>query len=134
MNFKEKLISSCIFLIFSGRIKDQMFVNCTHRSNQLIKFQNKTGTTLATTLLGRGDFSATETQKYINKLQQKLKFAPWSSKIARVGLCDVAPFGHPLAMLWLHNTTAVSSLFSNILGNFCKLYRRKVVLADAFIE
>lgn len=112
--------------VCSTQIKDQLFVNCTHRSHQLIKFPSESGKSLAVTLLGRGDFTTTDAQKYVTKLQQKLKFAAWSSKVVRVGLCDVSPCGHPLAMLYLQNTTAASSLFSNILENFDKLFKRKV--------
>lgn len=101
-------------------------MNCIHRSNQLIKYKSKIGTTLAVTLLGRGDFSVSEAQKYVTKLQQRLKFAPWSSKLVKIGLCDTPPYGHSLAMFSIQNTTAMSCLFNNILDNFNKLYKRKV--------
>lgn len=95
-----------------------------------MKLQSQTGTSLAVTLLGRGDFTTTETQKFIFKLQHKLKFARWSPKMVKVGLCDVPPPGHPLAMLYLQNSTAMSLLYSNILENFNKLHKRKVVSID----
>lgn len=118
------ILSIFIYHFFSDRIKNELFLNTLNRNNQLIKLQN--GTTLAATLLARGDFTVSETQKYVIKLQERLKFTPWSRKTIKIGLCDTPPKGHQLAMMILQNTTAMSCLFNDLLEKFNKLYKRKV--------
>lgn len=82
---------------------------------------------LAMALLGRGDFTVSDMHKYVNKLQKKCRLPSWSSKIARVGLCDVPPYGHSHAMLSVCNTTSMVSFFIDVIDSFNKLYKKKVI-------
>lgn len=81
---------------------------------------------MGTTLIGRGDFTLTDMRGYVERIRGKAKFAPWSSKVVKVGLCDVPPKNATSAMFSLHNTTSMVKLFDHIRGQFAKLYRKKV--------
>ena len=82
---------------------------------------------MGVTLLGRGKFSVNDMRNYVDKLKTRLRFAPWSSKAVKVGLCDVPPKGLDFSVFSLSNSTSVLNLFDEVLSQFMKLYKRKVV-------
>ena len=46
----------------------------------------------------------------------------------KVGLCSVPPAGHSTSLLCLLNSSSMISLFKNVVEQFTRLYRRKVML------
>lgn len=59
------------------------------------------------------------------RFQTKAKFTPWSREIMKIGLCSIPPAGHSASLLCLLNSSAMRSMFKNVINNFNKLYRRK---------
>lgn len=45
----------------------------------------------------------------------------------KIGLCSVPPAGHPASLLCMMNSTAMSGLFNDIIKQFDKLYKKKVL-------
>ncbi|XP_018580046.1 tubulin epsilon chain-like [Anoplophora glabripennis] len=111
----------------SKQLKDELFVASCSRLNQLVKVDplGPKSVLMATTLIGRGGFSLSDMNGYVEKIQNKGKFAPWAFKSIKLGLCDVPPKNATLAMFSLHNTTSVVNLFDHIHGQFTKLYKKK---------
>ncbi|XP_030756429.1 tubulin epsilon chain-like [Sitophilus oryzae] len=111
----------------SKQIKENNFLAACNRSNQMIKVEplGSKSILLASTIIGRGDYTLTDLQSYTEKLQAKGKFTPWSRKCVKAGLCSVAPKNQSSALFSLFNTTGMYSLFENIYGQYNKLYRKK---------
>jgi len=60
------------------------------------------------------------------RFQNKSKFTLWSRDCMKIGLCSVPPAGHSSSLLCLLNSSAMSSLFKDIIREFSKLYKKKV--------
>lgn len=45
----------------------------------------------------------------------------------KVGLCSIPPAGHPSSLLCLLNSSTMSLLFKDIIQEFSRLYRKKVL-------
>lgn len=45
----------------------------------------------------------------------------------KIGLCSVPPAGHSSSLLCLLNSSAMSSLFKDVIREFSKLYKKKVL-------
>ncbi|XP_034247512.1 tubulin epsilon chain-like [Thrips palmi] len=95
------------------------------RDHQLLKVDPLAGTLLGATLLSRGNVTLSDLRYNVSRLQNRGKFIPWNQDAIKVGLCNVAPAGHPAAHLSLINSTSMSGFFSHIGGQFDRLYRRK---------
>lgn len=76
--------------------------------------------------MGRGDYCISDMRNYVEHIQTKGHFTPWSLKSIKTGLCGVPPMGYNTSMMCLFNTTAMSTLFSHILTVYKKLYKKKV--------
>lgn len=81
---------------------------------------------LASTLIGRGGYTINDLRGYIEKIQRKAKFAVWSRKSVKMGLCHVAPPDQKAALFALFNTTAMAGLFQYLDKQFMTLFRRQV--------
>lgn len=64
----------------------------------------------------------------ICRFQSKAKFTSWSKNSIKIGLCSIPPSGHTASLLCLLNTSAISLMFTNLIEQFTKLYRRKVTM------
>lgn len=81
---------------------------------------------VGTSLVGRGDFSISDMRSYVDYIQKKGHFTPWSSTAMKIGLCNVPPINHDRSMMGLFNTSAISAVFDEMLQQFTKLYNKKV--------
>lgn len=95
------------------------------RDHQLLKIDPLAGTLLGATLLSRGNVTLSDLRYNVSRLQGRARFIPWNEGAIKVGLCGVAPTGHPAAHLSLLNSTSMGGFFSHICGQFDRLYRRK---------
>ncbi|KAK3915072.1 Tubulin epsilon chain [Frankliniella fusca] len=95
------------------------------RDHQLLKIDPLAGTLLGATLLSRGNVTLSDIRYNVSRLQNRGKFIPWNHDAIKVGLCSVAPTGHPSAHLSLLNSTSMGGFFSHIGGQFDRLFRRK---------
>lgn len=77
-------------------------------------------------MIARGDFAMSDMRQYVEKIQSKARFTPWSKKAMKIGLCDVPPIGHKAGMLSLFNTSAMANLFTDVCEKFKMLYNKKV--------
>lgn len=118
MNKKKTLI--CYFVFRPKQVEPWA------RDHQLLKVDPLAGTLLGATLLSRGNVTLSDLRYNVSRLQNRGKFIPWNQDAIKVGLCNVAPAGHPAAHLSLINSTSMSGFFSHIGGHFDRLYRRKV--------
>lgn len=80
---------------------------------------------LSTTLIGRGEYTLTDMRNYIEKIQTKGKFTPWSKKAVKIGLCDTASYNSSVSMLSIFNTTSINNLFKHIEQQFSLLYQKR---------
>lgn len=69
----------------------------------------------------------------LSRFRKKVTFTDWSNEAMKVGLCSVPPAGHPTSLLCLLNSSSMNSLFKNVVEQFTRLYRRKVMLIRAHI-
>ncbi|XP_063909637.1 tubulin epsilon chain-like isoform X1 [Zophobas morio] len=113
--------------VTSKHLKNELSLMASSRSCQLVKADplDSRSTSMGVTLLGRGKFSVNDMRNYVDKLKTRLRFAPWSSKAVKVGLCDVPPKGLDFSVFSLSNSTSVLNLFDEVLSQFMKLYKRK---------
>ncbi|XP_014600077.1 PREDICTED: tubulin epsilon chain-like [Polistes canadensis] len=111
----------------TSKAQDILFTNAWSRTNQLTKIHPlQTGSViLSAACIGRGQFSITGIKRNIERLQSKAKFTSWSKNSMKIGLCSVPPPGHATSLLCLFNTSAISLMFTNLIGQFTKLYKRK---------
>ncbi|XP_076171154.1 tubulin epsilon chain isoform X3 [Ptiloglossa arizonensis] len=143
-----------IYNMQGKKLQDELFTNAWSRNNQLIKVdpQQSGSIILSAAHIARGNCSMTDLQRnikrylcysnlllcrkfnhhrcannniYIIRFQGKVKFTEWSREAMKVGLCSVPPAGHSASLLCLLNSSAMSSLFKNIIKQFTTLYRRK---------
>lgn len=89
---------------------------------------------LGTTLIGRGDYTVFDMREYVEKLQEKSQFTPWSSNAMKIGVCSVPPNGHSSAFLTLFNTTAIADLFHDVSKQFRMLFDKKVRVVKASLN
>lgn len=82
---------------------------------------------LGAALIGRGDFTMSDMRDYVDQIQKLARFTQWSKNAIKIGLCGVPPVGHDSSMLSLFNSSAMSSLFTEVKQQFSKLYNRKVI-------
>uniref|UniRef100_A0AAR5QG15 Tubulin/FtsZ 2-layer sandwich domain-containing protein n=3 Tax=Dendroctonus ponderosae TaxID=77166 RepID=A0AAR5QG15_DENPD len=113
--------------ISSKRLKEELFFACCNRSNQLVQVDplGPKSVLLASTLIGRGEYSTADLQGYIGKLQAKGRFTSWSKKAVKMGLCNVPPNGQNVALFSLFNTTGMFGLFQHIAKQFSSLFRKQ---------
>ncbi|CAG9773025.1 unnamed protein product [Ceutorhynchus assimilis] len=125
--FNHLVKSSLIAKNKSKQLKEEMFLASCNRQNQLIQIDplSPKSLLLSSTLIGRGDYTITDLQTYIDKLQSKAKFTAWSKKSIKVGLCNVPPNGQTVALFSLFNTTAMYSLFEHLYKQYNSLYRKR---------
>ena len=45
----------------------------------------------------------------------------------KIGLCSVPPAGHPASLLCMMNSTAMSYLFKDVIQQFDRLYKKRVI-------
>ncbi|KAJ8918161.1 hypothetical protein NQ315_011619 [Exocentrus adspersus] len=111
----------------SKQVKDEVFLTSCSRINQMVKVDplGPKSTLMGTTLIGRGSFTLTDMRGYVEKMQSKGRFTPWSSRAVKIGLCDTPPKGGSLAMLSVHNTSSMVNLFQHIQRQFTKLHKKK---------
>lgn len=69
----------------------------------------------------------------LSRFRKKVTFTDWSNEAMKVGLCSVPPAGHSISLLCLLNSSSMISLFKNVIEQFTRLYRRKVMLRRAHI-
>ncbi|KAK2585998.1 hypothetical protein KPH14_010569 [Odynerus spinipes] len=115
-------------LVTNGsKLQDVLFTNAWSRSNQLIKIHplQPGSVVLSAAHIGRGQCSITGMKRNIERFQRKGKFTSWSKDSMKIGLCSVPPPGHATSLLCLLNTSAISSMFKNLIEQFTKLYCRK---------
>lgn len=63
---------------------------------------------------------------FLFRFQNKAKFTAWSKEAMKIGLCSIPPAGHPASLLCMINSTAMSSLFKDVIHQFDRLYNKKV--------
>ncbi|KAF7266078.1 tubulin epsilon chain-like isoform X3 [Rhynchophorus ferrugineus] len=112
------------------QIKEEQFLASCNRSNQLIKVDPLASTSvlLSSTIIGRGNYNLTDLQTYTEKLQAKAKFAVWSKKSVKSGLCSIPPNDQNMALFSLFNTTGIRNLFDHIYSQYNRLYTKKAHL------
>ncbi|KAG5339955.1 TBE protein, partial [Acromyrmex charruanus] len=110
------------------KLQDEMFTNAWSRNNQLIRLDplQSTSVILAAAHIARGNTTLTDIKRNIERFQNKSKFTLWSKDCMKIGLCSVPPAGHSSSLLCLLNSSAMSSLFKDIIREFSKLYKKKV--------
>ncbi|XP_043671542.1 tubulin epsilon chain-like isoform X2 [Vespula pensylvanica] len=115
------------FATNSSKLQDMLFTNALSRNNQLTKVHplQPGSVVLSAAYIGRGQFSITGMKRNIERFQSKAKFTAWSKNSIKIGLCSVPPPGHTTSLLCLLNTSAISLMFTNLIEQFTKLYRRK---------
>ncbi|XP_066252270.1 tubulin epsilon chain-like [Euwallacea similis] len=120
-------ILTCNENAVSNRLKEELFLASCHRANQLIKVDplSPSSLLLASTLMGRGDYTISDLQRHVTKLQAKAKFTPWSQKAIKFGLCNVPPNGEKATLFSLFNTTGMGDLFRRIHSQYCSLYKKQ---------
>ncbi|KAI4500990.1 hypothetical protein M0802_003793 [Mischocyttarus mexicanus] len=111
----------------TSKVQDILFTNAWSRTNQLTKIHplQPGSVILSAACIGRGEFSITGMKRNIERLQSKAKFTTWSKNSMKIGLCSVPPPGHTTSLLCLFNTSAISLMFTNLIEQFTKLYKRK---------
>ncbi|KAL1509444.1 hypothetical protein ABEB36_004179 [Hypothenemus hampei] len=111
----------------SKRHKEELFVASFSRSNQLIQVDPLAPKSylLGASLIGRGEYTITDLQAHIEKLQNKAKFTAWSKKSIRIGLCSVAPKGQKIALFSLFNSTRMYNLFEHLYKQFNSLFKKQ---------
>ncbi|KAJ8973737.1 hypothetical protein NQ317_012877, partial [Molorchus minor] len=111
----------------SKQLKDELFLASCNRINQLVKIDpiGPKSTLIGTTIIGRGDFTLTDMRSYVDKIQTKARFTPWSSKTVKIGLCNIPPHNSSLALFSVFNTSSMANLFDHIHNQFNMLYRKK---------
>ncbi|KAK0168310.1 hypothetical protein PV327_002131 [Microctonus hyperodae] len=116
-----------VSIIRNNKLQDEHFINAWSRSHQLIKFDplNPKSVIIGAGHIARGACSLNVMKKNIERFQTKAKFTPWSREIMKIGLCSIPPAGHSASLLCLLNSSAMRSMFKNVVNNFNKLYRRK---------
>lgn len=82
---------------------------------------------LGAALIGRGEFTMSDMRDYVDQIQKRARFTQWSKNAIKIGLCGVPPVGHDSSMLSLFNSSAMSSLFTEVKQQFSKLYNKKVI-------
>ncbi|XP_054015573.1 tubulin epsilon chain-like isoform X2 [Hylaeus anthracinus] len=121
------LTAPTIYTMQGTKLQDELFVNAWSRKNQLIKVDplRSSSVILSAAHIARGNCSMTDLQRNIERFQDKFKFTEWSREAMKLGLCSIPPAGHSASVLCLLNSTAMSSLFKNIINQFTTLYKRK---------
>ncbi|XP_017752287.1 PREDICTED: tubulin epsilon chain [Eufriesea mexicana] len=109
------------------KLLDDLFTNAWSRKNQLIKVDplQSGSTILSAAHITRGNCSVNDLKRNIERFRKKVSFTGWSSEAMKVGLCSVPPAGHSTSLLCLLNSSAMTSLFENIIKQFSRLYKRK---------
>ncbi|XP_015435999.1 PREDICTED: tubulin epsilon chain [Dufourea novaeangliae] len=109
------------------KLQDELFTNLWLRSNRLIKIdpQQPGSVIFSGAHIARGNCSVTDLKRNIKRFQDKVNFTAWSKEAMKIGLCSIPPAGHSASVLCLLNSSAMSSLFTNIVEQFRTLYRRK---------
>ncbi|XP_018052607.1 PREDICTED: tubulin epsilon chain-like [Atta colombica] len=110
-----------------AKLQDEVFTNAWSRNNQLIRLDplQSTSVILAAAHIARGNTTLTDIKRNIERFQNKSKFTLWSRDCMKIGLCSVPPAGHSSSLLCLLNSSAMSSLFKDIIREFSKLYKKK---------
>ncbi|RZF41511.1 hypothetical protein LSTR_LSTR000225 [Laodelphax striatellus] len=103
----------------------ELLTSVCSRSSQLLRVDPLSGTVLAATLLCRGDISLSSSRDFVDRFLKKSKLVPWNKNGVKTGLCSVPPADAPRSLLCLTNSTSVSTLFSETVEHFDKLYKRK---------
>ncbi|KYQ51454.1 Tubulin epsilon chain [Trachymyrmex zeteki] len=108
-------------------LQDEVFTNAWSRNNQLIRLDplQSTSVILAAAHIARGNTTLTDIKRNIERFQNKSKFTSWSRDCMKIGLCSIPPAGHSSSLLCLLNSSAMSSLFKDIIREFSKLYKKK---------
>ncbi|XP_012286251.1 tubulin epsilon chain [Orussus abietinus] len=114
-------------MVQGSKMFDELFTNAWARNNQLIKVDplRKGSVILGAAHIARGNPSLTDIRRNILRFQSKADFTPWSKDIMKVGLCSVPPSGHTASLICLLNSSAMSSVFKNIVHEFNRLYQKK---------
>ncbi|GLV41124.1 beta-Tubulin at 97EF [Carabus blaptoides fortunei] len=109
------------------KIHNDIFVNCCSRKNQLLKLDplGTNSVLIGAALIGRGDFIVSDMRDYVDQIQNRARFTPWSKNAIKIGLCGVPPVGHDSSMLTLFNSSAMCSLFTEVQQQFTRLYNKK---------
>ena len=87
---------------------------------------------LASTLIARFDYTLTDLQSYINKLQYRAKFTRWSCKSIKVEFCNVPP--HNQTVFSLFNSTEMCCLFANINQQYRRLLKKKAHIHTTTVD
>ncbi|XP_076624810.1 tubulin epsilon chain [Colletes latitarsis] len=116
-----------IYTAQGTKMQDELFTNTWSRNNRLIKVDPLQADSIifSAAHIARGNCSMTDLQRNIKRFQSKVKFTEWSKEAMKVGLCSIPPAGHSASVLCLLNSSAMSSLFKNIIKQFATLYKRK---------
>ncbi|XP_044727332.1 tubulin epsilon chain-like [Chrysoperla carnea] len=106
---------------------ENMYNGITSHRNQLVKLTplDKQLKLIGATIQGRGAITITDLRYVVRKLQLKGQFTPWSKTAIKLGLCSIPPTGHDYSLFGIFNTTAMQTLYENVLTQFTKLYKRK---------
>ncbi|XP_058804467.1 tubulin epsilon chain-like isoform X2 [Phymastichus coffea] len=109
------------------KFQDELFTNAWSKNNQLIKVDplQSNSIVIGAAHIYRGDSSLTDIRRNIERFQNKAKFTTWSKEAMKIGLCSIPPAGHPASLLCMINSTAMSSVFKDIIHQFDRLYNKK---------
>jgi tubulin epsilon len=105
------------------------FTEAMSRKATLCAVDPHSGTYLANGLLVRGDVELSNVRSTIDRLSTRVKYPLWNQDGWKIGLCSNAPLYSKFSVLCLTNTSAITTVFGQIVKRFQQLYKSRAFLS-----